>query len=485
MRWHPFVVSVVVMMACGGKDGAPENEASGELARVASAVTATCGNGLVEEGELCDGTAQVTCGSLSALYTAGKTVCASNCQGYEVARDCTRKTGIISETIRPALRNASRWGDAKCNDGSSFTFKFSPSPTGSKVWIINTEGGGYCDGYTNICADRGSWLSSNSLDPDRTLSATSAGGSNILSRDPNENPTFANANQASGHYCSSDLWSGTNTVPQPVDNGLKLLFSGRLNARAMLEILRRDYGLDDRDPTLKIIWTGQSAGGQGAQNNADQLARAMPKARADRRLWIISSAGWMPLNWNNPSYTQGGKGDPDTVVSERLSTLYKAEFSPECRALAQANGRPASACFSGMAAMAAIHLPQSRGGLGLRLMAATNRRDAVYTSHHGLTDSSAQTHAALQQWDDLMAKEMRDSGIRWLFAPSDDPRMGTKLHGIYDWWQVPFKGYDAANDVCDDPYTAADYRGMVTRFFEDTAPDTSHLRVCFNGEWLP
>ncbi|EAU69431.1 hypothetical protein STIAU_3641 [Stigmatella aurantiaca DW4/3-1] len=456
------------------------------MTQVSLAVAATCGNGLVEEGELCDSTAAVACPSLSALYTAGQTVCASNCQGYEVARDCTRKTGLVAETVRPGLRDSQRWGGAKCNDGSPFAFKFSPSPTGSKVWIINTQGGGYCDGFTNACADRGPLLTSKGLPADRALSNGSAGSSGILSRDPLENPTFANANQASGHYCSSDLWTGTNPTPQPVDGGLKLYFNGRLNARAMLEILRRDYGLDDRDPAVKVIWTGESAGGQGTQNNADQLARAMPTARAGQRLWIIANAGWMPLNWNNPNYTQGGKGDPDPVVTERLLTLYRAEFSPECRALAQAAGRPASACFAGLPAMAAIHRPLSKGGLGLRLLAATNRRDPVYTSHHGLTNMSAQTNAAMQEWDDLMAREMRDSGVRWLFAPSDDPRVGSnKLHGLYDRWKVPFKSYNPANDVCDDPYTATDYQDMVTRFFEDPAPDTSHLKVCFSGEWLP
>ena len=192
------------------------------------------------------------------------------------------------------------------------------------------------------------------------------------------------------------------------------------------------------------------------------------------------------LNWNDPSYTQGDKGDPDPVVSERLLALYKAEFSPECRALAQSSGRTAAACFSGLPAMASIHLPRARGGLGLRLMAATNRRDPVYTGHHGLTDTSAQTNAALQAWDDLMASEMRDSGVRWLFAPSDDGRVGTtRLHGMYDFWRVPFFAYNAANDVCDEPYTVPDLRDMVTRFFEDPAPDTSRLKVCFTGEWLP
>jgi O-palmitoleoyl-L-serine hydrolase len=469
-----------LLVGCGGGDRLSEGEG-----QASSALAATCGNGVVEDGELCDGPA-VACTSLSALYTAGQTVCASNCQGYETARDCTRKTGALVETVRPGLRDPQRWGGAKCNDGSEFAFKFSPSPTGSKVWILNTQGGGYCDGVTNPCADRGPHLTSKGLPLDRTVNTNPLSGSGILSRDPAENPTFANANQASGHYCSSDLWTGTNPTPQLVDDNRKLYFTGRLNARAMLEILRRDYGLDDRDPEVKIIWTGQSAGGQGAQNNADQLARTMPQARAAQRLWIISNAGWMPLNWNDPAYTQGGVGDPDPVVTERLATLYRAEFSPECRALARAAGRPASACFAGLPAMAAIHRPVSKGGLGLRLLAATNRRDPVYTGHHGLKDSSAQTNAAMQAWDDLMAQEMGDSGVRWLFAPSDDPRVGsTPLHGIYDWWQVPFKAYNPANDVCDAPYTVANYRDMVTRFFEDSAPATSRLKVCFNGEWLP
>ena len=485
MRWRRWSAVVVFAMGCGGGSAGPEVDVPEAPPQVEAAALATCGNGVVEEGELCDGTASVACTSLSALYTAGQTVCASNCQGYEVVRDCTRKTGTAVEIVRPGLRDAGRWGSAKCNDGSPFAFKFSPSPTGSKTWVLNTEGGGYCDGRTAPCSNRGRALTSGFLGPDRSLEAPAVSPSPILSRDPEENPTFANANQVNAHYCSSDLWTGTRTTTQEVDGQLQLYFSGRLNARAMLELLRRDYGLDDRDPDVKVVWTGQSAGGQGAQNSADLLARALPNARAGRRLYIISVAGWMPLDWNNPLYTQGGLGEPDPVVSERLLTLYQSEFSAECRALAQSAGRPASACFSGLPIMASIHLPRARGGLGLRLLATTNRRDAVYTKQHGLSDTSAQTSAALQDWEDLLGKEMRDSGVRWLFAPADDARVGGKLHGLYEWWRVPFKTYAAANDVCKEPYSVPDLRDMVTRFFEDPSPDTSHLRVCFNGEWLP
>ncbi|WP_434385443.1 pectin acetylesterase-family hydrolase [Melittangium boletus] len=487
MRWTSWLAVGVFAVGCGGAgEPWPGAESGGDVAGVTAAATATCGNGVVEAGELCDGAAVVSCSSLSGLYTAGQTRCASTCQGYEVARDCTRRAGLLTELVRPAVRDAQRWGDARCNDGTSFAFKFSPSPTGSKVWVINTVGGGYCDGKTAPCGDRDRKLTSGFLPADRHVTEGALGGSAILSRDPEENPTFAQANQVSGHYCSSDLWTGTQTTRRPVDGNLNLYFAGRLNARAMLDILRRDYGLDDRDPEVKVVFTGQSAGGQGAQNNADQLARSMPRAWAGQRLWILPVAGWMTLDWNDPNYTQGGLGDPDPVVSESLLSLYQAEFSPECRALAQANGRSGAACFSGLPAVAALHLPRARGGLGLRVLAASNRRDPAYTSHHGLTDTSAQTNAAMQAWDDLMTREMRESGVRWLFAPSDDPRVGTTpLHGVYEYWRVPFKTYSAANDACGVPYTVRDFRELVTRFFEDPSPDTSRLKVCFNGEWLP
>ncbi|RKG92502.1 pectin acetylesterase-family hydrolase [Corallococcus terminator] len=484
MRMDVFVVAFGLVVGCG-RDVSWDTEPPEAVGVVASAAVATCGNGIVEQDELCDGGGAVACTGLSALYTGGQTVCASTCRGYEVARDCRVRPGVLVETIRPALRDASRWAGAKCNDGTSFAFNFSPSPTGSKVWVINLGGGGYCDGTTSACANRGVLLTSKGEPADRALETRA--GSGILSRDPEENPTFADANQVSAHYCSSDLWTGTNPTPQPVDGGLRLRFNGRLNVRALLEVLRRDYGLDDRNNALKVVWTGSSAGGNGAQNNADQLARALPRAQAARRLWVISSAGWMPLNWTNPDYTQSGMGMPDPVVSAQLATLYQAEFSPECRALARAAGRQESDCFAGLPTVASLHLPVARGGLGLRTLAATNRRDPVYTTHHGLTDLSAKTNAALQEWDDLMAREMRDSGVRWLFAPSDDPRVGSQLHGVYGSWRLPFKPFNAANDVCDDlpAYTVPDFREMVTRFFEDPSPDTSRLKVCFNGEWLP
>lgn len=83
MRWYPFVAVVGFMVGCTGGDAPPEGEGPGAMARVAASTTATCGNGIVEEGELCDSSTPVACTALSALYTAGQTVCASNCQSDE------------------------------------------------------------------------------------------------------------------------------------------------------------------------------------------------------------------------------------------------------------------------------------------------------------------------------------------------------------------------------------------------------------------
>lgn len=34
--------------------------------------------------------------------------------------------------------------NAKCNDGSPAGYYFRPSPTGSKVWLMHQQGGGWC-----------------------------------------------------------------------------------------------------------------------------------------------------------------------------------------------------------------------------------------------------------------------------------------------------------------------------------------------------
>lgn len=467
----------------GASGGAAGASGTGGSAGASSGGSAGSGGSGGEPACRCDAGASVACSELSKLYAAGAqtATCRADCGGYDVSA-CTRVPGNQVETVYPALRDP-RWKDALCNDGTPFWFKV--SLTGSRKWVVNFEGGGACDGALIPCARRmlgNPALFSSKDDPaDGTVSSFSGSGTAVLSRDPSLNPEFNDANIVLSNYCSSDLWGGANTTPQTSDLPIDLVFTGRINARSVVDTLIQRFGFDD-SADLDILVTGSSAGGNGARNNADLVATAFPNARSRQQIWVLPVAGFQVYEWDYPTADVGGGSLADPIAWEAAYKRFGADLNPKCIALAAADGHGPGACFPGIYATRSLILPEP-AGYGLRLFDATNRTDPVYLNYHGVSPARSDFQAIADAWQPRVTQEMLDSGVRWLLAPAH--RGPPNLHGVFEEWNTPFPAYDAASDPCSSPYptTLHTFKEMVSAFYHDASPATSSMKVCIPHPW--
>lgn len=176
------------------------------------------------------------------------------------------------------------------------------SPSGSDVWVVQIAGGFYCDDDVLQCADRPTRFIT-ALAHDREVIPD--GGrwpgirAGLFSRDPEDNPTFHDANHVVVHYCSSDLWLGDRTDRQPNTGSEQgWYFSGRHVLAAGLGSLP-EVGFDPADPDTRVLLVGQSSGGIGLASNLDTVVGAFPALVGTDRLKVVIDGGWvapMPLD---------------------------------------------------------------------------------------------------------------------------------------------------------------------------------------------
>lgn len=457
--------------------------------------TNTCGNGQVDGDELCDGDSRI-CSDLTALFDNHATApCRPDCSGYDT-HACTLPSNAASrsEQVYPKRRDSERFAHAVCNDGSPFRFEV--SLTGSRQWVVFFEGGGACDGQLIPCALRWNASPTHALFStagdsftDGTVGTFRPRQTGILSRSATENPTFSGANIVILNYCSSDLWVGTGTSPVMSSDGDRpesLIFAGRINARATLDLLRQRYGLSDHDD-VDVIVTGSSAGGNGARNNADLFAQTFQRAVTDKRVWVIPVADFMLYAWNRPGAGVVGSDLSDAESFDRLAMRYSAELNPRCIAMATADGHGSGlgACMTGMYGLRSL-VTAAPVGYGLRVLEASNRTDPVYRTYHAITPTRPDFDAINDAWEPLATQEMLDSTVRWLAAPAYRPMggRGVNVHGLYEFWTVPFPPYQPT-DACGGPLPTGitDLRSMIDAFYRDRDPDHSIARICPPMPW--
>ncbi|MEW6028292.1 MAG: pectin acetylesterase-family hydrolase [Chloroflexota bacterium] len=360
----------------------------------------------------------IPCLELGGLWTGGAAALRADGSGYDVS-GCERPLPMRqAEMVKPAERDAARWGAARCNDGSPFGFSLQLSPSGqSREWVIYLEGGGFCDDNALNCAARGEKLSSTPNADDRSSVAIEQTG--IFNRSASQNPTFYDANFVFAHYCSSDGWSGATAEKRPTqaDPG-GWYFSGRINARAMLEILIHRYGLDDADPQTRVLFAGSSAGGIGVEVNADTLASLLPHAAAEGRLRLLDDGGFIP-NFDDPLYRPG---DADVSLRNLVVDAYDfwgSSLNPLCEASARARGERPGQCFLSARAYPFIAQPPPEG-LGLPLLIQYSSIDEFALNLHGIDDRNDPADAAaLERWRDVILAELQD--IPWVFSGGARP----------------------------------------------------------------
>lgn len=195
------------------------------------------------------------------------------------------------EVVKPAVRDADRWGRARCNDGTPWGYTVRRGDP--KLWVINLQGGFFCDDQRALCSERSGRLTTTMPEEDRASARFKHQG--LFSTDAAVNPTFAGATFVDAHYCSSDLWLGDRTERRPnsADPEAGWYFSGRENVRVLLEALPALHGLDPSDPDTRVLLLGTSAGGAGVVGNLDQVATAWSPLR-DGRLKVVLDGSWIP-----------------------------------------------------------------------------------------------------------------------------------------------------------------------------------------------
>ena len=376
-------------------DAAPPDGGAG----TDGAIPLHCGDHAVDPDEVCDGDARA-CADLGASFGGGTAPCRADCRGWDPA-GCTLANAGRFEAVKPAERDP-KWGIARCNDGTPFSFVVRLASPATDRWVIYLEGGVYCDDDSFACASRDPYLTSTLPFADRALGPVPFTG--LFGTNPAANPDFAQANQVVAHYCSSDFWAGETTDRRPSSGG-SWYFSGHAAVDAMIEVLAERYGLDDERAGLRVLFGGGSAGAFGGHFNASRVIRALPATASAGRLMLLVDAGWM-TDWDDPAHRLGSATTRDRDVWSRARTFWGATFDPACEA---ANAEPVD-CFFGPG-----WYPHVSAALPTLVQQCSI--DQSFTMVHNLqpTDPAAQT------WHSQVAASL--APVRWLFSGTQSYHM--------------------------------------------------------------
>jgi hypothetical protein len=172
-----------------------------------------------------------------------------------------------------------------CGDGTPGFFYVRPGPSDPDRWVIHLQGGGGCrdeatcqarwcgqDGAYSAAQMSSDWNADGTEDP--PAHALTAGIGQVLGT--NGNNDFIGWTHVFVPYCSNDLWQGH---AGDVDLGA---FTVDARGHRILHTVRRmlrklgpawstagNYPIPDLDAATHVLFTGTSAGGYGALQNAD------------------------------------------------------------------------------------------------------------------------------------------------------------------------------------------------------------------------
>jgi hypothetical protein len=402
---------------------------------------APCGNGVVDGEEACDGDV-VDCTALTASWSAGTAPCREDCTGYDVDGCTVTEPAPLFEVVKPAGRDPERWGLARCNDGTPFTFAVRMPVEHTDTWVFSLQGGGFCDDYSTPCEGRETELTTTFGEPDGQRFPADVGG--IGSTDPTTNPAFHDAVFVYAFYCTSDLWAGRGEVRTPTTAAPAggWYFAGRHAVDAMLDILVGRYGLDDSDASTRVLFSGFSAGGFGVALNADQVVDALPNASADGRVKLLIDGGWITEDWDEPTARFGLATTGDRDVMRTFFEDFPLTPGSVCEA---------SVTHPGDCAFGPLYHPvltdPPPGGLGLDVMIQQSLTDDVLASIHAITDDPAMVNA----YAEAQLASLED--VTWLFASY------RSYHVVSIW--------DESWTVGDPPDT---FREVLLRFWEGETP---------------
>lgn len=181
-----------------------------------------------------------------------------------------------------------------CNDDSLAAYYYS-SGAETQKWIINLEGGKWC-WNKNSCRNSswgrvyGSFDNQLISSSEYTYYKEHVG---YLSNNPYFN-TFYNWTRVNVKYCSSDIWSGSNSY----DLQTGFTFQGYHIVQETISDLINRYQLDN---ATHIILAGNSAGGLGVMIHLDWIKEKFP----DADVVGLNDGGWLlPLQFTSNNQPQ-------------------------------------------------------------------------------------------------------------------------------------------------------------------------------------
>lgn len=317
--------------------------------------------------------------------------------------------------VKPAVRDPKKWAPARCNDGTPFGFDLRRSTRGSNDWVLYLEGGAFCDDLAKPCSERTGRLTTTPPEADGAVSSMKSDG--IFSTDPTINPTFSSANHVFARYCSSDGWSGATTARRPStgDPTNGWYFSGRANVRAMVEILKASFGLDDTNAQTKVLFAGSSAGGIGVETNADSIASLLPKTAKGGRFLLLDDGGFIP-DFDDPTHRPGAFDGPIRDLIAKNYAFWGSRLNPPCE---KANTGNPGRCF--LSAVVYPYLTQpSPNGLGLPVFIQYSSIDKFSLDLHSIDNPKDPSDAqALETFRNTSLDSF--AGISWVFSGGAQP----------------------------------------------------------------
>ena len=173
---------------------------------------------------------------------------------------------------------------AVCNDGTPAVLYVAPgSGTNANRWIFHAQGGSACAGYEG-CLKR--WCGVDYYDASKMSSSycpPTVRGQGIMAPTGGDEPTRVYL-----YYCSSDGWSGqgSSVLTEPMTGeSYSLHRRGHTIIEAAFTALEGGIRSDDGEVELPplssasdLLWTGTSAGSNGAQLHADWVSARLGDA---------------------------------------------------------------------------------------------------------------------------------------------------------------------------------------------------------------
>jgi Pectinacetylesterase len=205
------------------------------------------------------------------------------------------RTTIDTSTSRIAVQGAA-WNyvdipGAVCANGSQTGIGVNAGSNAEEL-VVYFEGGGACWNLATCgigtAANFRTGYDADDFDRDDTRNWS------LFARSEQRNP-FRNMNQVIVPYCTADVHAGTRSTTYSTFPSVVAEHRGGSNVAAMLPYLKASF------PRLKrVVLTGTSAGGFGAQLNYGRFASALPGVRIDvlaDSAQLIAPGGNLTAEW--------------------------------------------------------------------------------------------------------------------------------------------------------------------------------------------